>query len=195
MLEPESAVNEAPAVVIVTLPVAGLLGRGAREDGVIVHRAAGGSWPHKNVTGWLNPFCAVRTTEKVAVSPWFTVRLPGDPFNENPGLPLGEPTVTIVEPQIDPAQALIVAVPGDIPKTRPLFAESLPMPLLLPESLVVVATTLLEELQITEASVCVLLSLKVPTATSACDVPMIKEGFTGLMPMETKFWGVRVAGL
>jgi len=86
---------------------------------------------------------------------------------EKPWLPPGEMTVTVVEPQTTPAQAVTVAVPTATPKTTPLLVESLAIPLLLPESFVTVATVLSEEFQITEARVCVLLSLNVPIATSA----------------------------
>ena len=149
------------------MPVAELLRLGVREDGVIAHRAPAGSPPHDNLTGRLNPFCAVRIKENVAVPPRTTVKVPGDPLNKKPCPAPGKTTVTVVEPQTDPAHAVIVAVPADTPRTTPLLVESLPTPLLLPEFFVIGATVSSEELQIAEARVCVLLSLKVPVATKA----------------------------
>jgi hypothetical protein len=58
-------------------------------------------------------------------------------------------TVKVVEPQIDPAHALIVAEPGAMAKAAPGLVASL----------VIDATAVFEELQMTEASVCVVLSL------------------------------------
>lgn len=95
------------------------------------------------------------------------MRLEGDSNNAKSLLVPPEITVTVVEPQMAPVQALTLAVPGATAKTTPLLVESLVTPLLLPESLVTVATVPSEEFQITEASVCVLLSLKMPVATRA----------------------------
>ena len=75
--------------------------------------------------------------------------------------------MTVVEPQIVPAHAVRITVPGATPETTPLFVESLVIPLLLPESLVTVATVLSEEVQIADASCTLLLSLKIPIVTSA----------------------------
>jgi hypothetical protein len=58
-------------------------------------------------------------------------------------------TVKAVEPQIDPVHAWIVADPSWMAKAAPELVASL----------VIDATALLEELHITEASVCVVLSL------------------------------------
>src|SRR5438309_5010947 len=120
-------------------------------------RIAMGSGPQDNMKIWLNPVCGVTVIENLAVSPAAVVRLRGDPVSENLRLPPGAPMVMVVEPQIVPAQAVKIAVPGAIPKTTPLFVESFVMPLLLPESFDTVATVVSEELQITEAICSVLL--------------------------------------
>lgn len=52
----------------------------------------------------------------------------------------------------------------------------------------------LEELQVTEASCSVLLSLKVPVAMNCCAVSRGSVGLLGLSDMETRFGGVNVAG-
>jgi len=166
VLELNNAVDEA-WVVIVTVVLALCAPLSVSWEGEIAHCAPGGSPPHDNVTLWLKPPRGISTKENVAVPPGATVRLPGDPNNAKPWPVPGEITVTVVEPQMAPAQALTVAVPGATPKTTPLLVESLVIPLLLPESFVTVATVLSEEFQITEARVCVLLSLNVPIATSA----------------------------
>jgi len=157
VLELKVAAGE-PVVVIVTAALAGLPWLGFGEEDEIVHRAPGGSPPQENVTGWLTPFCAVNVIENVAAPPAAMVILPGDPLNEKPWLPPGEVTVTVVDPQLVPAQAVTAAVPAATANTTPLLVESLPV-LLLAESLVMVATVESEELQITDASVCLLLSL------------------------------------
>jgi hypothetical protein len=51
-----------------------------------------------------------------------------------------------------------------------------------------------EELQLTEASCWVLLSLKVPVAIKRCAVPRGIVGLLGLPAIETRLGGVRVAG-
>jgi hypothetical protein len=81
--------------------------------------------------------------------------------------PQADETVTLVEPQISPVQAFKVADPTFTPKTTPLLVESFVMPLLLPESFVMVAMVLSEELQIADTKVCVLESLNVPVAAIA----------------------------
>lgn len=154
-------------MVIVNAAVAEVFALSVKEDGEILHLAPGGSAPHDKVTTWLNPFCGVNIIENVAASPAAMVRLAGDPLSENPWLPPGGPTVTVVEPQTVPAHAVKIAVPGATPQTTPLFVESFVIPLLLPESFVTVATVVSEELQITEVSCSVLLSLNAPIATSS----------------------------
>src|SRR5579864_7412146 len=128
------------------------------------------------------------------MSPGAIVRLAGDPDKVKALLVPEETTVTVVEPQIAPAHALTVDVPAATPKTTPLLVESFVMPLLLPESLVTVATVVSEELQITDASDCVLLSLNVPVGVSAWDDPADTDGFSGLRLIDTRFGGVRVPG-
>lgn len=93
-------------------------------------------------------------------------------------------TVIAAEPQIEPAQALIVAVPADRAKTAPALVESL----------VTVATFVAEELQLTESKDCVVLSLNVPTALNRCAVATGTEALLGLSATETRVAGAVVAG-
>ena len=61
-------------------------------------------------------------------------------------------------------------------------------------SLLIVARALFEELHVTEARVCVLLSLKVPVATKDCVAPTAKVEEIGLTAIETRPRGVNVLG-
>jgi hypothetical protein len=51
-----------------------------------------------------------------------------------------------------------------------------------------------EELQVTEASCSVLLSLKLPVAMNCCAASRGTVGLVGLSEMETRFGGVSVSG-
>jgi hypothetical protein len=64
------------------------------------------------------------------------------------------PTASVVEPQSEPSQALSVAIPSATPKALPRSLESL----------LTAAIELFEVLQVTDANLGVLLSLKVPVA-------------------------------
>jgi hypothetical protein len=160
------AADEA-VVVTVTVAVGLFFPPGVSKEGEIVHRVPGGIPAQDNVIFWLKPPSGININENVAIPPALTVIFPGDPNKVKLWPVPGETTVTVVEPQISPAQALTVDDPTATPKRTPLLVESFVMPLLLPESFVTVTTVLSEELQIAEASVCVLLSLNVPTATRA----------------------------
>jgi len=85
-------------------------------------------------------------------------------------------TVTVVEPQIEPAQAVMVADPAESPYAWPRLLSSL----------VMVATALLEELQVAEARICVPPPLKVPVAVKPKDDPRGTHGFIGLKAIESK---------
>ena len=87
-------------------------------------------------------------------------------------------------PLMDPAAAVIVVVPAVTANARPGF----------PGSLVIVAVPV-EELQITEAIVCVLLSLKTPVATNRSVPPgSAIDPLAGLREIETRPAGVRLPG-
>ena len=95
-----------------------------------------------------------------------------------------EVTLKDAVPLMDPAPAVIVVVPADTAKARPGF----------PGSLVMVAAPV-EELQITEAMVCVLLSLKRPVATKRTVPPgSAIEALAGAREIETRPGGVRLPG-
>jgi len=165
-LDPNKADDE-DVVAIVIVATALFVPPSTNEDGEIVHCAPDGTPVLDKVTLWLNPPCGISVNLKIAVPPAATVTFPGDPSKAKPWLVPGEMTATVVEPQIDPVQALTVADPTATPKTTPLLVESFVMPLLLPESFVTVTTVVSEELQIAEASICVLLSPNVPVAVRA----------------------------
>jgi hypothetical protein len=80
--------------------------------------------------------------------------------------------------------ALIITEPVATALAVPLFVASL----------LIVATAVLEEFQVTEASVFVLLSLKVPVATKDWFAPTNILGSRGLTAIETSPGGVRVLG-
>src|SRR5579863_764327 len=96
----------------------------------------------------------------------------------------GGAIVTLVEPQMAPAQALMV----DDPVATPYAV------LLLLESSAIAATALFEVVQMTEANVCGLLPLNVPVATKLCAVPFGSVGVAGVTEMETNPAGTKVAG-
>src|SRR5277367_3021700 len=92
--------------------------------------------------------------------------------------------VSAVEPQIVPVHALIVAEPTARPKATPRFPESFDM----------VMTGVFDELHVTEAKFCVLLSLNVPVATKDCGVPAGIEELSGLREIVTRLPGIKDAG-
>ena len=96
----------------------------------------------------------------------------------------GGPTVAVVEPQIEPAQAVNVALPE---------ATAYAVPKLVASSVMLTAAGF-DELHVTEASCSVLLSLNVPVAIMRCAVSRGIVGVLGATEMETKFGGVSVAG-
>src|ERR1039457_2164113 len=98
----------------------------------------------------------------------------------------GGPTVAIVDPHTEPAHALTVAVPPTAPRAY-ASPESV-------SSLVMLTAAVSEELQVTEASCCVLLSLNVPVAIICCAVSSGTVGLFGFTAMETRFGGVDVPG-
>ena len=92
--------------------------------------------------------------------------------------------VRAVEPQIVPVHALIVAEPTAKPKATPRFPKSFDM----------LMTGVFEELHVTEAKVCVLLSLNVPVATKDRGVPTGIEELIGLREIDTRLAGTSDAG-
>jgi hypothetical protein len=93
-------------------------------------------------------------------------------------------TVSWVEAVMFPAVAEIIEVPTLEAEITPEF----------PEALLILATPALLELQMTDCSVCVVPSLKVPTANIFLVVPVRMEGFDGAMEMEARPGGVKLAG-
>jgi len=82
-------------------------------------------------------------------------------------------TVRLVDPLIDPDVAWMVVLPVPTPVARP--------------APVMVATVVLEEVQITEVvKFAVLLSLYVPVAVYCCVVPLGMEALAGVTEMDTK---------
>ncbi len=61
-------------------------------------------------------------------------------------------------------------------------------------SLLISATAEFDELQVTEASCSVLLSLKVPVAMNCCVVPGDKVDVAGVTSIDMRFGGVSVLG-
>lgn len=92
--------------------------------------------------------------------------------------------VRVVVPHTAPVQALTVVVPAARAYAAPRLLASSVMP----------TTVVFDELQVTEASCCVLLSLNVPVAVKRWAVPRGTLGLPGLSEMETRFGGVSVAG-
>ena len=85
----------------------------------------------------------------------------------------GGAIVTLVEPQSEPAQALMVADPVIAAYTVPGLLESS----------VMAATALFEVAQTTEANVCGPLPLNVPVATKLCAVPFGSARFQRLFSL------------
>src|SRR2546429_123462 len=93
---------------------------------------------------------------------------------------------------MDPAQAVIVAVPEATPYALPRFKESAVVEL--PESFVIVATALFEELQMTEANVSAPPPLKFPVAVMPKNDPMGTHVLLGPNVIESRPGGVSEAG-
>jgi hypothetical protein len=95
-----------------------------------------------------------------------------------------EVTLKDAVPLIDPAPAVMVVVPADTAKAKPEF----------PGSFVIIAAPV-EELQIADAMVCVLLSLKTPVATNLREPPgRAIEALAGVTEIDTSPGGVRLPG-
>jgi hypothetical protein len=92
--------------------------------------------------------------------------------------------VIVVEPQMEAMQAFTVAEPEATPNAPPWLLESL----------VSVAIVLSEEPQVTEASVWVLPSLKVPLAIKLCVPPAEIDGTGGVTVMELSPFSVSMFG-
>jgi len=93
-------------------------------------------------------------------------------------------TIMGVEPQTDPAQACRVTDPTDTAKALPWFVASP----------VTEAIVLSEELQVTEARVWVVVSLKVPVAVKRCGEAMETDGLKGVIAIDARLGGVSVPG-
>src|SRR5436309_6141661 len=94
-------------------------------------------------------------------------------------------TVSVLEPLILPALALIVVVP---------LARATATPRL-PASLLMVATAVVDEIHATEANFCVLPSLKKPVAMNCWLVVAAIDGLIGATVIDTRPCGTRVSGL
>lgn len=87
-------------------------------------------------------------------------------------------TVRVVDPAMLPDVAVIVVDPAATAAANPLL---------------MVATPVLDELQVTEAvKSCVVLSENVPVAVNCCVVPLATEGLVGVTAMDTSVAGVTV---
>ena len=107
------------------------------------------------VRSWVLPTEYVPTTSNCCVVPSGTIGVCGLRVTESSE---GASTVSVVEPLIPPAEALIVTVPCETVVTKPLLLAS---PL-------TVDTLADDELQRTDDSTCVLPLLNVPVATRSC---------------------------
>src|SRR6266568_890698 len=93
-------------------------------------------------------------------------------------------TVSVVLPETPPKVAVIVVVPAATDVARPCD----------PPALLIVATAVLDELQVTwVVRSCVVLSLKVPVAVNCCVVPFAMLGFVGVTPSEVRVAAVTVS--
>ena len=89
---------------------------------------------------------------------------------------VAELTVRVVEPEMRPEAAVIVAVPAATGVTCPLE----------PAALLIVATDVFDELHVTDAVIsCVLLSEKVPVAANCSVVLRAMPGLVGVTAMDT----------
>ena len=86
----------------------------------------------------------------------------------------GGATLAVVEPHSEPAHALIVPEPG---------APAKPVPELEASPVTGIAAAF-EELQVTDASVCMVLPLNVPVAMKPCAAPSGMFGVMGLTEIE-----------
>jgi hypothetical protein len=92
-------------------------------------------------------------------------------------------TVKLVDPEIAPKVAVMVTAPWLTELANPLE----------PDALLIEATPVLEELQVTAVvSGCVELSVYVPVAAKLRPVPFAMLGFAGITAMETRAAGVTV---
>ena len=92
-------------------------------------------------------------------------------------------TVRVVEPEMFPDVAVIVVEPEAAEVARPLE----------PAALLIAATPVLEELQVTAAvRSCVVLSENIPVAVSCCTVPLAMLGLVGVTVIATSSAGVTV---
>src|SRR5712692_9963912 len=97
----------------------------------------------------------------------------------------GAVTLSIAEPPMGPALAVIVVVPAPAGAVSPW----------LPPSLLIAATVPSEELHVADAKVCVLLSRKAPIAINCWVAPRRIDAFFGLTDIETSPGGVRLVGV
>src|SRR6202035_3743609 len=98
--------------------------------------------PGQSVTEWRITIRTLTVSDTTAAPPRSLV-LPRQPLAGGEAHGVGQCTVKLVEPAIEPAMAVIVALPAVIPKASPEFDESLLM----------LATLLVEEVQVTEARI------------------------------------------
>ncbi len=92
-------------------------------------------------------------------------------------------TVRVVDPEMLPEVAVIVAVPAAADTASPLE----------PAVLLIDATPVLDEFQVTvDVRSCVVLSENVPVAMNCWDVPLATFGFPGVTAMDASVAGVTV---
>src|SRR5256712_2850239 len=93
-------------------------------------------------------------------------------------------TVSVVLPETPPKVAVIVVVPAATDVARPCD----------PPALLIVATAVLDELQVTwVVRSCVVLSLKVPVAVNCWVNPSARPGLVGVTAIETRIALVTVS--
>ncbi len=96
---------------------------------------------------------------------------------------VAEVTVSVVDPEISPDDAVIVVSPAAMPDAVPLV----------PEVSLIVATALSDDVQIVDSvSSCTVLSVNVPMAVNCCVVSMAMLGLAGVIAIETSVAGVTV---
>ena len=92
-------------------------------------------------------------------------------------------TESVVDPIMLPDAAVIVVEPAAAAAANPLL-------------ILMVATPVLDELQVTDAvKSCVVLSVNVPVAVNCCAVPLAMAGLVGVTSMDTSVAGVTESAL
>ena len=133
------------------------------------------------VRSWVELSEKVPVALNCCVNPLSTVGLAGVTLRETSAAAV---TVSEVEPETAPEEAVIVVVPADREPAEPLEVTSL----------LITAILGSDELQVTDkVRSLVELSEKVPVALNCCEVPSAILGFTGVTLMETRVTAVTVS--